>query len=60
MKLRIEIKMDNAAFCDEDGNYQSYELARILRKLADRADELDNLPIMDINGNRCGHAEIVD
>lgn len=57
MKLQIEITMDNAAFETDAGD----EAARILRKLADRlagaplASEA-SFGLLDINGNRVGHA----
>lgn len=55
MKLKIEIRMENAAFADENG----IEVARILRKLA---DDVDNNTIefgsfvyaYDSNGNKVG------
>ena len=53
MDLRIEVNMDNAAFNDKGS-----EVARILRKLADRAEigvnhEFTN-NIKDHNGNNVG------
>lgn len=53
--LKVEIRMEGAAFAD-GGNE---ELARILRKLADRLtygtyDEDDYGGLVDINGNTCG------
>lgn len=58
MKIKIEISMDNAAFEDDHG-----ELARILRRLADRVDgtprtEGDGEYLRDVNGNRVGHWEV--
>ena len=67
MKLSIEIEMDNAAF---DGGMSSYEVARILTKLASKGMESNGLevdylgegeqPIRDSNGNKCGHWIITD
>lgn len=59
MTLRLIIDCDNAAFTDNGGK----EVARILRKLADRADDcqvddLDQTPAMDFNGNRVGTVHI--
>ena len=52
MKLLIDIKMDNAAFC-EAGN--GFKAARVLRKLADKVDGMDLREdcgtINDSNGN---------
>ena len=56
----ISIECNSAAF---DGMDCGPELARILRKLADRI-ELDSegvpfsRPLHDTNGNRCGTAEM--
>lgn len=57
--FKLEIETDNAAF--EDGGNE--ELARILRKLADRItfgtyDEDDNGALLDINGNKVGDWEL--
>ena len=58
----ISIDCNSAAF---DGMDCGPELARILRKLADRLD-LDSegvpfsRPLHDINGNRCGSAEMTE
>jgi hypothetical protein len=64
MKCKIQIKMDNAAFTD-DGLYH-YELARILRELADKVSHegdslisIDTISLLDINGNRVGQLEIL-
>ena len=57
--LRIEIKTDNAAFCDPDGNeseyWESVELNRILANicLAIEGGETSGT-CMDINGNKVG------
>jgi hypothetical protein len=69
MKCKIQIKMDNAAFT-EDGlglnQLYHFELARILRKLADKVLSegesnwsIDTIPLHDINGNRVGELEIL-
>ena len=49
----IEINTDNAAFSDCG---EGFELARILRKLADYVEDSgdDYMPLHDINGNKCG------
>ena len=53
--LKIRIKTDNQAF-DQEGQ----EVARILRSLADRLENLDKLqecqlPLRDLNGNTVGY-----
>ena len=57
MKCTIEIKMDNAAFHNEEESEDAYqaELARILRLAADQV-ELGYVEIylQDHNGNRVG------
>lgn len=54
MKMKIEIKMDNAAF-DEPG-----EITRILRKIADNSEAgIIQSNIFDINGNCVGHCSII-
>ena len=56
MELVIKIRCDNAAF---EGDV-SYEVARILRCYVDRimiSGELER-PLMDVNGNRVGQAEV--
>jgi hypothetical protein len=59
MKYRIAINMDNAAFAPPAG----YELARILRDLANRVDHAyqiaESQPLYDINGNHVGQAEMI-
>lgn len=62
MKLKIEIRMDNAAF--QDGN-NGPECARILTKLAQRVEYRDLTPddswgLVDSNGNTVGKAEVVE
>jgi hypothetical protein len=54
--VKIEFNTDNAAFEDPT------EISRILRKLADRLEYVSNneqIPIMDINGNKIGRCEVV-
>lgn len=58
MKLKIEIKTDNAAFSDD----VTFECARILRELADRmthASPDEDYPLRDLNGNKVGRAVFV-
>ena len=59
MKAVIKIRMDNAAFSD---GLCGLELARILRKLADKMEYLCDIGarelLMDGNGNRVGLCEI--
>ncbi len=55
MKFKIEIECNNAAFGDLPG----FEVARLLRGVADEVDERDILPgetgpLRDYNGNRVG------
>ena len=61
MKLRIEIKMDNAAFEDENNGH---EAARILHKFAKAIDNFAltyrDWVLMDSNGNMVGRAEVVE
>jgi len=48
--ININIQTDNAAF--DEGN-RGYEIARILRKLADRFEQEENpTSARDINGNK--------
>jgi len=57
-KIEITIETGNAAFDDEPAT----EIARILRKLADRFERdgalPDGLPLQDANGNTCGRVWI--
>lgn len=63
-KMKLEIRCGNAAFAGDDCGA---ELARILRKLADRiegqsADSLANDPgvnLFDINGNKVGTVDFL-
>ncbi len=53
--LKLKINSENAAF-DQEGQ----EIARILRGLADRLENLDKLqecqlPLKDLNGNTVGY-----
>lgn len=56
MTLTIKMECDNAAFDRAPG----FEVARILRELADKFQENDPIdpgyfgPVKDINGNRVG------
>ena len=53
--LIIEMDTDNAAFHEQGGI--GYEIARILRGLADRIEysaDGEYVPLMDINGNNVG------
>jgi len=58
MELTITIKLDNAVFSD---GFAGYEVARILRKLADKygSEDLHDTSIMDVNGNRVGEATLL-
>lgn len=57
--IRITIDTGNAAFEDFGGS----EVARILRKLADRYDD-EGLHVFaalhDVNGNKVGETELLD
>ncbi len=60
MTLKIEIKMDNAAFDQNNG----VEAARILTELADRIHGMtlsvgESSGLRDFNGNKVGTAEVV-
>jgi hypothetical protein len=56
MKCKITISMDNAAFEDGEGKP---ELARILRRLADKVEAGDEPPFLyDVNGNKVGKCEV--
>ena len=59
MKLKIEIKMDNAAFEPDSGT----ECSRILGALSADYDGRDLLPgesiaLVDYNGNKVGSAKV--
>jgi hypothetical protein len=69
MMLTITIVCNNAAFCDENDDVgeekprmrAGTEVARILRILARHYENngIDRtVPLMDINGNRVGEAEV--
>lgn len=51
MTFHLKIECDNAAFAEP-----TYEIARILRELADKIEESDgmNRKIYDVNGNHVG------
>jgi len=56
--IRIQIETDNEAFTDCAG----FEVARILRKLADKVQDWPgandfSIALMDVNGNKVGKAE---
>ena len=54
--FKIEIETGNAAFEDDNRNY---ELARILRQIAERLENGENAGrVLDINGNKVGSFEI--
>ena len=56
-KLRLEIRMENAAFTGDPGA----EAARILRKMAHELEEYGHLSfegLYDYNGNKVGWAVI--
>lgn len=64
MKLKIEIKLDNAAFEQETTSLRSgYEVSRILDRLSNdvRHDSLkvgDTYSLHDVNGNHAGKASV--
>lgn len=57
-EFHLRINTGNAAFADGD---HGPELARILRRIADRLESAGSIPdgidgnVTDINGNRCGY-----
>ena len=57
-EFRLTIGTDNSAFSGDD---YGPELARILRKIAQRLDDAGSIPdgidgtVSDSNGNRCGY-----
>lgn len=58
-EFRVTIRTNNAAFRDEgDGSFNGYEVARILREIADSVEgygaSRHAQSVMDINGNRVG------
>ncbi len=60
MRMKIEIELDNAAFIDNEG-----EIARILRKVAYKYKRIRvplkcHKSLLDINGNKVGHVEVID
>ena len=65
MKLEIEMKLSGSAFdCGFDESLrEGSEIARILNDLAsyfdgDAVGKRVEIPLMDINGNKCGTARI--
>ena len=67
MKLKLTIKMDNAAF-EADGQTRRFrngsELARILRDLASQMSDCtlesgETFNLRDVNGNTVGKAEVL-
>lgn len=62
-KFEVALSTNNAAFADDD---LGYELARILRELADRIEDGgiagagSVIRLRDINGNRVGFAALSD
>jgi hypothetical protein len=56
MSLRLHIATENAAFSESPAS----ELARILRKLADRieSDPAPYIVLRDVNGNMVGECQI--
>lgn len=61
MKIELELHLDNAAFEEN----RPEETARILRRLADYIEGYwgdfrynEGIGLMDINGNRVGHATL--
>lgn len=60
MNVAIVIKADNDAFKDYGAGGESYEVARILRELADRIEGHPHFsdghaqPLRDYNGNEVG------
>lgn len=58
--FHVEIAVDNAAFCNFDGNpdddFRSAEIARLLRRAASRVAEGNAREggLVDANGNRIG------
>lgn len=65
MYLRVNISTENEAF-DSDEKCGT-ELARILRDLAGRVENKNrraigrsDMPILDVNGNRCGYFTVTE
>lgn len=57
--FELKFETDNAAFGDNDQHERGYEIARILRKIADSFENAprqgeDSEAIHDHNGNRVG------
>ena len=64
MKFIVEIDCDNAAFMNDDSApVNGQELARILRDIADKAENgqnVDGITLRDINGNSVGMSQFSD
>lgn len=66
MNFKLNINCDNAAFTGEESYGPCYEVARILREVADRINgHLHFSPghsqsIRDINGNQVGGFDVTD
>lgn len=65
MKFLLEIDCDNAAFLNDDYSAPAngQELARILRDLADKVEDFDDVSdfdrvLYDVNGNRVGKVTV--
>jgi len=59
--LRIEIKTGNAAYRDEDGNIDTYELIRNLKEIEKKLENgYESGYVMDINGNKTGNWKLED
>lgn len=61
MKFVLEFTCDGAAFYDEEGDLRNIEVACIVDSVAQRlfAGQLEG-SVMDSNGNRVGHYEVVE
>lgn len=59
MKIKLEMTCDNAAFGDPESVEFGEEVARILRKAAEKfEDGYASFPLYDHNGNRVGAAHL--
>ena len=54
--FKIRIELGNAAFSDpEEGHYEPFEVARILRQVASRVEDGEkDGALRDVNGNKVG------
>jgi hypothetical protein len=66
MKFTLEIDLDNAAFDSADFGSERFgpSIAYVLKTVAQRLDNLGSVgdmraSIRDVNGNTCGHWQIV-